>query len=1279
MSAMDQQSVQDVGFYGDHSPPSPHDTFGNPNSSMQNPNHPPQDHSSASAMPQNMAQYAGIHGAGNLNFFQMPENSASNSAGMTQNNQSAGSNTSQNSAQAQMQAQQEGGNINFMNPFQGNSSAYGMPFNPVQGYPQNMMRSSQGNVGMAAFVPQNFPMNNDVSNNDNQAANMMRNGMMPVNFMPQGHMMQPVMMAPFFPNMPQPNQNPQNSMQASGATSDNTSPIQPQSTDQFNRQAGSMSSPQHQDATQPFSPQARSRTHSRHNSLSQARQPSISSQSPFQQQQASQSFSQAMSQQFSNQSANKDGFSNNFSLTKSNQGQNAPVPVRHPQTSYKNAYSSTGFDLLTVLMRVATRKDPEINIGAVDLSCAFVVCDVAEHDCPIIYCSENFERLTGYTKHEILGRNCRFLQAPNGKVQSGIKRAYSDDDSVLFLKNKITARKEGQISLINYRKGGQPFMNLLTMIPVTYEHSNETQYYVGFQVDLVEQPGSVTNKNPDGTYTINYQRGLTMPRYVFSSSDRPNSSLESGQTISRDEVSTVLSTIGSGESDLSKKIWDKVLLENTDDVIFVLSLKGLFLYLSPASKKVLEYDPSELMGTALSSVCHPSDIVPVTRELKDTTTAASVSIVFRFRRKNSGYMWFEGHGALHTEQGKGRKSIVLIGRERPVYTLSKLDILSAGGIGENEVWTKLSTSGMFLYVSSSIRSILDKQPEELVGTSIQALMRSDSRADFARILEVARAGRRAQTRHELLNRRGQVLQAFSSVYPGDAVEGHKPTFFVAQTRLLKYSRPTAAPTSTQAQRPQSLSKPERETSFSLPQPTAGSNAGDPVGASTPNPNQPLRSFGRTNSTASQSGRPTAAAAQPAASPTKYMSTFEAVTTYAGQDSLPLGSQDQALADDSNLFDELKTTRSTSWQYELRQMEKRNRLLAEELQALLAARKKRKRRKGTGSVEKDCANCHTKTTPEWRRGPSGNRDLCNSCGLRWAKQQGRISPRTTSAKSAASAAGGGGSPKHADGGIQGPNQEQQTRQQNQVPSSPGKRSPPDDGEVIPHNVRVEGGASGGGDRRESHRNSFSGPTGGGHRGSISGVTGGTNTYRHSIASLPPGFNPNPQLGAATQSIDETLAGAGAAGGTDPTSFPAGNNQRSHDRTPPKAHFLQHKRAELMAQTPSASSGSGSGSSSAGVGGSGWGGLGGGGGSRRSGSVSGPNGGGFGGEGYSSGGGGSSGTGTPMGFGDGGADETSAPRGVKAAKMEQRGSISPTMRRSDSSSFAIPTKIEEEDAG
>lgn len=436
-----------------------------------------------------------------------------------------------------------------------------------------------------------------------------------------------------------------------------------------------------------------------------------------------------------------------------------------------------------------------------------------------------------------------------------------------------------------------------------------------------------------------------MPPYLIPEHHRQRDS-ELGQTVGRDDVSTVLSTIGAGESELSKRIWDKVLLENTDDVVHVLSLKGLFLYLSPSSRKVLEYDPSELVGTALSSVCHPSDIVPVTRELKDTSNGAAVNVVFRIRRKHSGYTWFESHGSLHLEQGKGRKCIIMVGRERPVYALARGDIDAVGGFGESELWTKMSTSGMYLFVSSNVRSLLDRQPEDLVGTSAQALMRQESKLEFGKKLELARTGVRATFKHDVQNKRGQTLQARTTIYPGDAEEGQKPTFLVAQTRLLKLPRTL------------------KRQAATLP------------------PKLEQKSMSPTSSPDAQT-------------PTSTTTNTKGVTTQAGGNGLVIGNQHEALASEENVFDELKTTRSTSWQFELRQMEKRNRLLAEELQSLLSSKKKRKRRNGAGQLQKDCANCHTRVTPEWRRGPSGNRDLCNSCGLRWAKEVSMHAPSSNS--------------------------------------------------------------------------------------------------------------------------------------------------------------------------------------------------------------------------------------------------------------------------------------------
>lgn len=619
------------------------------------------------------------------------------------------------------------------------------------------------------------------------------------------------------------------------------------------------------------------------------------------------------------------------------------------EPSETSIYSKSGFDMIRALYYVSTRPNPEIQLGAVDFSCAFVVCDVSMNDIPIIYVSDNFQNLTGYSRHDIIGQNCRFLQAPDGNVEAGTKREFVENDAVYNLKKKIQEGKECQQGLINYRKGGKPFLNLLTMIPIPWD-SKEIRYYIGFQIDLVECPDAISGSDKPGMSTVNYKHS-DIGQYIWNPPQSHQWDPDSGQTLGLDDVSTLLQQFkpGAALSDWHKQSWDKMLLENTDDVVHVLSLKGLFLYLSPSCKKILEYDPSDLVGNPISSICHPSDIVPITRELKDTAVEKYVNIVFRVRRKQSGYTWFESHGSLFVEQGKGRKCIILVGRKRPVFALSRRDVLANGGIGDGELWSKLSTSGMFLFISSNVRSLLDLQPDGLIGTSIQDYMRKETRPEFGRAIEKARRGKIVTCKHEIQNRRGQVLSATTVLYPGDASEGQKPTFLLAQTKLTKASSRALAPAS------------------SAGKSVASFGGGPPEDATQPSHGS-LASPSRSRSVSEQKiGQGTG------------------IVSAAHGGGLSLGSQDVALASDDNIFEELKTTRCSSWQFELRQMEKMNRLLAEQLGTLLSNKKKRKRRKGVGNTIRDCANCHTRNTPEWRRGPSGNRDLCNSCGLRWAKQ------------------------------------------------------------------------------------------------------------------------------------------------------------------------------------------------------------------------------------------------------------------------------------------------------
>jgi pre-rRNA-processing protein SRD1 len=431
-----------------------------------------------------------------------------------------------------------------------------------------------------------------------------------------------------------------------------------------------------------------------------------------------------------------------------------------------------------------------------------------------------------------------------------------------------------------------------------------------------------------------------------------------------DEVTAILNAAGGSGKEVNRHYLDRILVENTDDVIHVLSFNGEFLYLSPSCSRVLEYEPVELVGKTLSTICHPSDIGPVIRDLRASTTTAPISVVYRIRQKYEGYMWFESYGAWHIDPRQGQKHLVMTGRPRPVYALDQIARLgSSAALAENDVWAKISLSGVILFITTKVKPVLGRSPDDLIGKSLQELMEPEAggAATITQALEAACRGQGAgmatvrgnrknasepsSFKHQMRHKKGHVLSAHTTIYTGDAREGIKPTFLVAQVRFARSSPPTSTAVSAAADEGLStLPGTARNATLTVD---------DPL---------PPRQYGALGQQ------------------------MPDLSTLIGLNGLPTGNRSiSPTGDPTTFFTELNPTRGSSWQIELRELEKKNRTLGDELQRLLARRKKRKRKQSAIAVEKSCAMCKTKNTPEWRRGPSGNRDLCNSCGLRWAKQ------------------------------------------------------------------------------------------------------------------------------------------------------------------------------------------------------------------------------------------------------------------------------------------------------
>ena len=121
---------------------------------------------------------------------------------------------------------------------------------------------------------------------------------------------------------------------------------------------------------------------------------------------------------------------------------------------------------MSILACIATCPHPKIILGPVDLTCSFIVVDIHWFDWPIVYASPSFYQLTGYEDHEVIGRNCWFLQSPNRNVRKGEERQYVTPETVRHLCKAVVLDKECQVSIINYQKGGQAFINLVTIIPI---------------------------------------------------------------------------------------------------------------------------------------------------------------------------------------------------------------------------------------------------------------------------------------------------------------------------------------------------------------------------------------------------------------------------------------------------------------------------------------------------------------------------------------------------------------------------------------------------------------------------------------------------------------------------------------------------------------------------------------------------------------------------------------------------------------------------------------------
>ncbi|NND02602.1 MAG: PAS domain S-box protein [Acidimicrobiia bacterium] len=215
------------------------------------------------------------------------------------------------------------------------------------------------------------------------------------------------------------------------------------------------------------------------------------------------------------------------------------------------------------------------------------------------------------------------------------------------------------------------------------------------------------------------------------------------------------------------------MLQNVSDVIWTMGRTGEITWISPSVEDALGVPAEEVIGTNAVNLMHPDDIGRVLEAANDTAPGEStLSIEHRSRATATGpWVEFESR-ATNLVDDPAVGAWVLTSREITERKRTERELRKNEEryrlLAENasDLIVRADPSGVWRYVSPSARTLLGREPSELVGSRIQDLAPAESIEDLADHFRAVLAGDGVQEIvHQLYRKDGSAIWVESASRP----------------------------------------------------------------------------------------------------------------------------------------------------------------------------------------------------------------------------------------------------------------------------------------------------------------------------------------------------------------------------------------------------------------------------------------------------------------------------------------------------------------------------------